>query len=151
MAVTCQCTKTEYCQRNCMIVGKTNRKRCEAGLLKPNCGQATAPGIVQMGLSFISSATQHVRGGMKKRPLEEVQRIFDICKSCEHYANGSCKKCGCKLTTKVSWAVTSCPLNPPKWNRYEEVDSSSSVKPSVGIPGKSESATADAPEPGRMD
>lgn len=43
----------------------------------------------------------------------EVKRRLDICKSCEHFYAGVCKKCGCIMKFKTKLRDATCPVE--KW------------------------------------
>ena len=46
---------------------------------------------------------------------------WDLCTSCEFLTdNNSCSKCGCYMAVKHQLKQASCPLNPPKWDKYKE-------------------------------
>lgn len=50
---------------------------------------------------------------------EEIKNRHNICSSCEHYINNSCKQCGCSITrdrnylNKLASKEESCPIS--KW------------------------------------
>jgi hypothetical protein len=52
---------------------------------------------------------------MAKAPPEELARRLAVCAACDervaHAARpDSCRKCGCNLPLKASWASQRCPL-----------------------------------------
>lgn len=60
--------------------------------------------------------------GFPTRTQEEVVRIeAELCRPCEYYRDGRCRKCGCNVNTamvllnKIRMATEHCPLDPPKW------------------------------------
>lgn len=54
---------------------------------------------------------------------EDVQNArLALCRGCEHYLNGRCRKCGCRvagIVAKTAWATERCPLSPPKWGSWQ--------------------------------
>lgn len=62
------------------------------------------------------------RAGFPVREQSEVERIErDLCRPCEHYVEGRCNKCGCRVTksslaifNKIKMATEKCPVG--KWS-----------------------------------
>ena len=66
--------------------------------------------------NFITSSLRHVAEGLPKASEEEKERRLEICRGCEFFDNDKhpkCKKCGCFLNIKTSWAGESCIIK--KW------------------------------------
>jgi len=95
------------------------RDMWEQATSQPNPEPPPAPGLVKKAKNFVKSAMKHMATGMSLVPKStQAQRLF-ICESCEFYdksnpKNPSCKKCGCFLNIKTSWASEKCPID--KWN-----------------------------------
>ena len=88
----------------------------ELGLRQKPGQQARPPGAIQKARSFVQAATQHVLHGLPTVSDEERDRRLAICNGCEFYTQkGTCQKCGCAMKRKASWALSKCPLTPPKW------------------------------------
>lgn len=49
--------------------------------------------------NYAKAVTRHVASGMERRTDQEVDSVFSICKSCESYRGGVCKRCGCRCNT----------------------------------------------------
>jgi hypothetical protein len=73
--------------------------------------------LAKFSFDLIKNALQG--GGLIVSPEVQQQRL-EICKSCEQYDESQqrCKKCGCFLPAKVSFALDSCPEN--KWGETQE-------------------------------
>jgi len=78
------------------------------------------PSLDSQVKNYSKALYKWVTGGMDSRPKEEVERIFDICKSCEFFKDGRCLVCGCRLankgvavTNKIKMATEHCPKG--KW------------------------------------
>ena len=75
------------------------------------------PSKQKMAKSFLKAGTKHVKSGLKKRSNIEQKKIMDICIECGEYMlknnTPRCKKCGCYIGIKQSWATAHCPVN--KW------------------------------------
>jgi hypothetical protein len=81
------------------------------------------PGIIQRGMSYLSSRREWVDAGKPMRPEDKVKKIFEVkCKVCKHYNGSSCNVCGCFVNdgmnvNKIAWATTECPDDPPQWGK----------------------------------
>ena len=53
------------------------------------------------------------RAGMPLARRDELQTRLYICKSCEHFKDGFCGKCGCVIFIKARLATSQCPAG--KW------------------------------------
>jgi len=84
--------------------------------------------LVKFSFDLIKNALQS--GALMVSTEIKTQRL-EICKSCEWYDDNNeqskCKKCGCFVIPKVSFALDSCPENKWKesqdgWNeRFDEI------------------------------
>jgi hypothetical protein len=52
---------------------------------------------------------------------EERDRRWGLCMTCENLVNDKCKLCGCHFRAKIELATERCPLDPPRWDRVENV------------------------------
>ena len=142
--------KCSFCGKNvngskCSVCGarvplsKENNNNEETETLQIN-----EPTLTKKAINFSKSAVKHAASGFKSVDEKTQQNRMDICKKCEYYeeANNSCKKCGCFLQIKTSWASEACPEG--KW-AAEEMKSkggiilprvSSQVKTCGGCDGK---------------
>ncbi|CAB5225678.1 hypothetical protein UFOVP746_54 [uncultured Caudovirales phage] len=50
---------------------------------------------------------------LHKANTKTQETRLEICKSCNSYAIGICKKCGCFMLAKVHFVDSVCPIN--KW------------------------------------
>jgi ribosomal protein L32 len=73
------------------------------------------PTILTKGANLSRSLFHHAKDGFKNVESDLQKRRLEICQKCEYYKedNISCKKCGCYLLIKTSWASESCPVG--KW------------------------------------
>lgn len=65
--------------------------------------------------------TAVAKGATIRVSEEEHARRLAICQACEFHdaAKNRCTKCGCG-GAKLHLATERCPLEPPKWNRWED-------------------------------
>lgn len=76
---------------------------------------------LQKAYSFAKALARWTAAGFPVREQSEVERIeADICKPCEQYSDGRCKKCGCRVNgsriairNKIRMMTEDCPLK--KW------------------------------------
>jgi len=92
------------------------------------------PSLPRMAVNFTGAVIKQGIAKWPERSQEEIDRIKKICEHCDYYAiiedQPRCthEKCGCKLTIKICWATTNCPLL--KWffgvlyNKLEKVNRS---------------------------
>lgn len=77
------------------------------------------PSLVDKAINFSKAAVKHAMRGSPKCTDDEINYRYNICKSCEHFQNNTCKLCGCNLVreriymNKLAWADQSCPIK--KW------------------------------------
>ena len=70
---------------------------------------------------YLQALVNWTRANFPVREQAEVERIEkDICRPCEHYNEGRCNKCGCKVTkssislfNKIKMKTEVCPVG--KW------------------------------------
>jgi DNA-directed RNA polymerase subunit RPC12/RpoP len=95
---------------------------CTCGTKVYDDGSTTVkpPPLTEKIKNFSASAIKHAKNRFKKVPEEVSNKRYEICKSCPLYDVGSdsCKKCGCRMSVKTTWATESCPIS--KWDKYEE-------------------------------
>ena len=80
--------------------------------------QLPFPSIREMALNFATAVKSEIKSKVGKEnqlTLEEIQKRYSICESCEyfHAASKRCRKCGCFLKWKTAWKSQACPIN--KW------------------------------------
>lgn len=82
------------------------------------------PPLVEQAKSAAEAVGRVVAAAVRGEPIrasdEEHARRLAICKACEYYRDGRCLKCGCVMAWKSRLATERCPLEPPKWNRWED-------------------------------
>jgi hypothetical protein len=71
--------------------------------------------LAGMAASFIGAVASHVMSGGAKAPPEELASRLAVCADCPERVThagraDSCRKCGCNLPLKASWASQRCPL-----------------------------------------
>jgi hypothetical protein len=94
------------------IIAAGRAKARELGLIAGDGG----PGLLTKAKNLATATAKHVSHGLPTVTDEERDRRLAICGGCEFRTEaGTCRKCGCGLKTKASWALQHCPLNPPKW------------------------------------
>lgn len=78
---------------------------------------------------FLQEEKKWVLAGRPIRSEDEMQKIHEICRHCEHFEEGHgwlpkydrCGICGCNLhptqtaMNKIAMATTKCPLESPRW------------------------------------
>lgn len=118
--------RCEVCNRKLTtLIKKDYLLECYAALSIDKVG----PTNLQKAKNFVIATTKHVVDGGRRRSTEEIERIYDICKTCplfvatnEDKSAGYCshKDCGCNLAgsndkflNKIAWESESCPLH--KW------------------------------------
>ena len=86
------------------------------------CRAHSKPGIITRGANFSRATAKWTAAGRPTRPPSEVERIFAICKACDHYdpSTSTCDLCGCPvkrqgLRNKIRMATEGCPDQPPRW------------------------------------
>lgn len=85
------------------------------------------PTLVDKAINFSKAAVQHAMKGNPKCTDDEINYRYNICKSCEHFQNNTCKLCGCHLVrdriymNKLAWADQSCPIK--KWGPISQIPS----------------------------
>lgn len=79
------------------------------------------PGILEKIANFGKAVVQHVVAGAPKVTEEQLRDRLAICQDCEYHEpdRDRCRRCGCGLSLKASWADQACPLDPPKWEAIE--------------------------------
>lgn len=73
--------------------------------------------------TFLKSLWFHIWLGFPKCSLEQINKRFEICKSCDMYSasDSTCMVCGCNVNNKkiflnkLAWADQKCPLD--KWSK----------------------------------
>lgn len=84
----------------------------------PSCVEDGPPSIAARAVNLAGSLASWAVQGFSVRSKEEAERIWDICKSCEHYSGSrsvfkiACKRCGCS-SVKVALNGTKCIIG--KW------------------------------------
>jgi hypothetical protein len=68
-----------------------------------------------MVAQFIANAFVHLLHGLPQAPWGLAARRMRICRACPLFIAQSerCSKCGCHLSTKTSWKLSTCPEG--KW------------------------------------
>lgn len=90
--------------------GESSRIVCEAADPRSPKHQPT---LIDQLRSFMKAVVQHVAAGVPQATVEETAARLAICRACNHYDDGRCRKCGCGLEVKASWAEQACPIG--KW------------------------------------
>lgn len=73
-----------------------------------------APGFIGKMVSFGAAGIKHLTGHQVSRA--ELEARLTVCAGCDQFdpITANCRKCGCNVPRKASWAETECPLN--KWS-----------------------------------
>ena len=90
-------------RRNCRVLGPTT------------VGETIA--------RYAKAMARWIAAGRPTRTQEQIDAILTThCGPCEHFTNGACGKCGCKVNrnpeawrNKLAMGTEACPLDPPKW------------------------------------
>lgn len=82
----------------------------------PDCkGPTVAAKVVNYAAAFM----HWIEAGRPVRGERDIERIANICTSCNHYADNHCRLCGCRLRgssalfSKIRMATEHCPIG--KW------------------------------------
>jgi len=84
--------------------------------------QQGPPGVVQQIVNYSKAMKRWLAEGRPVRPPAEIERIFQVCLSCDRYDHKGhrCLKCGCRINqsseawrNKVAMATEHCPIG--KW------------------------------------
>ena len=79
----------------------------------------TPPPLVVQGLNFAAAQARWMLAGCPIRTRVEIEQIVKVCKSCPHFENNACNKCGCACTAhetilnKIYLKTEACPEG--KW------------------------------------
>lgn len=73
--------------------------------------------------TFLKSLFFHVRSGLPKATIQEIDYRYNICLSCDEFDKNKsqCSVCGCNISkksqflNKLAWADQECPKG--KWNK----------------------------------
>ena len=84
------------------------------------------PSLSEQGRNLVKFSFDLVKNALQSGALMVSDEIkaqrLEICKSCEWYDDNNeqskCKKCGCFVIPKVSFALDSCPVK--KWTENEK-------------------------------
>lgn len=73
------------------------------------------PPMIWMAVRFTKDGIAYLVAGKPRRTQEQIDDIYDICKTCDYFREAStrCNLCGCFLKKKIPWRTTRCPDN--KW------------------------------------
>jgi hypothetical protein len=91
-----------------------HERQLAEGPPKPNAPSKLPP-LREMAANFVVDAFIHVLNGLPRAPWGLAARRMRICKKCPLFIAESerCSKCGCFLSTKTAWKLSSCPEG--KW------------------------------------
>ena len=95
---------------------------CNTNIDKCTCANQqdrTSPRMVDMAASFAKSALNHAKNLFENVSDPIQKQRLQICQECPFFdaEKIKCKKCGCFLMVKTSWASESCPDG--KWSSQE--------------------------------
>ncbi len=89
-------------------------KRCGRTLLSPSPPDKTYALCQRRSrLGVLGEVVSWWRRGRPSRTRREVERLLEICRSCDRYDGTRCAVCGCVMSVKARMAGTKCPLG--KW------------------------------------
>ena len=111
--ITCKTFKGGYCEK---VKVHVDKNYCER--LCPNYPKDLKfPNGITQAKNFAKAVGKRIKN-RKNRTGKELERVREICKSCEaYYEKGilpRCKHCGCCTALKTKWESEDCPLG--KWN-----------------------------------
>lgn len=112
-------TSAESCR------GERNARFCERANPK---SPDHSPSFLRKLANFTVAFVEHVAAGVPMATDEQKNTRLAICQACEHFVNGGCRKCGCSMDIKASWAEQACPLDPPKWGPVTATQTSSDTR-----------------------
>src|ERR1044072_3312469 len=100
----CKCEKCGYTIQTSQNPNKILRK-CNPSISEPN--------LVHKAINIATEALEWVKSGLKVNDEQEEKRRLEICNTCENFANGTCKLCGCYMNLKAKLGTSHCPIG--KW------------------------------------
>jgi hypothetical protein len=83
------------------------------------------PSLAEQAGNLLAAAGRIVAAAVQGEaimvPAAVLEERKSICAGCEQFdpGPGRCRLCGCYTSRKLTLATESCPLDPPKWNRWE--------------------------------
>jgi hypothetical protein len=107
------------CSSPKLLVGPNgvSAKLCAGCYCADHEAPAELPGLLASGVHFAAAMGKHLLNRGKNVDEATYQRRVALCVACEHYDDGRCRKCGCKVAgsvvAKARWASEKCPLG--KW------------------------------------
>jgi hypothetical protein len=121
-------TKHEPFRRGCAD-DNPDKEKWRARMIEMATGGSPAPAAYPSALAMAGSAAAAlgraasavVHGEAVLVPAEEFDRRLAICRGCEQFDPGParCRICGCWTNQKLGLATEQCPLEPPRWGRWE--------------------------------
>lgn len=87
------------------------------GFFAEDDGTAIVPRVksttVQKVKGYGKSTLRWIAAGSPLRSSEEVDQIFSICKSCEHFKENQCTTCGCNVRSSQKESTTILGIHVP--------------------------------------
>lgn len=101
---------------SCRHASGTKRWCCKWGLTLTT--EARTPALTTMVKTLAVETAKHAASGFKTRSQDDIERITQLCRSCENVFYDEklgmrCRLCGCNMALKIKWATTRCPVG--KW------------------------------------
>ena len=96
----------------CTHCGHERQSKYPANMLHRRCAESKP--TLRHVTKFAVAAALHVMRGSPKRTAEEIDRLYEICKTCDKFRNDNCRLCGCCVTrnkvyrNKLAWADQHC-------------------------------------------
>ena len=126
----CEQVQTPDGSWKCMRCGKTTLKEMELSCVASTSNATVRNNMMSLANRYYKERKIWMEAGKPYRTEEEMAAIYEVCKECPFFEKttgpgGKCGVCGCYLSptryyaNKISWATTSCPDEPKKWNRSE--------------------------------
>lgn len=115
--MNCQFEKIDSEHVRCKVCGLTVHAKDPTKVFTGCPGEPRKfPPHLKQVKNYAKALTKHVATGMETRTDEEVIQILQLCETCEHYSDGRCMVCGCRLnngsnafTNKLRMKSLACP------------------------------------------
>lgn len=119
LGMNCQLRKEDELHAVCTVCGRRIRTSYYP-LVKVKCPGKRELSTAGKLKNYARAVTRHILTGCETRTDEEVSELLNICRTCDHYQNGTCSVCGCRINSgksafanKLRMKTQKCPKG--KW------------------------------------
>lgn len=96
----------------CTHCGHERQSNYSARMLHRRCDKG--PPAFRKVSKFAVAAALHAMRGSPKRTDEEIEKLYEICRTCDRFTEDACRLCGCAVKrkkvyrNKLAWADQHC-------------------------------------------